>query len=471
MDFDELRDKIQGFIDQIKSKLQNGPKKEDDEGIDASGDEDQASDGETVKMVDAYGRTMISAPLEKHDDDGEDDEDDEGEKTQVQTQVTKGTTKDIQGGNEEDEAKKKRSMLIKIAAIAAIIVVGAPEVMNLLGPKEVNLEDLPPPKKRKRRKKKKKPAFFPKAAKNSKDTTSDSVPAPGRPPKVGQNKPQKEKRPFFPNAKSSKDMTADTQVTVVKSPKRPFFPKAKNATSDGAPKVASKEASVTPESAPKAAPQKISNMTDATIDSAPVAKTQIVSKMKDTTADSAPMAKPQTVSKTKDATTDSTPQKISKAAETPAKKARRGPASVSDTSQAMGIPPETPAEPLRAGEVPEVSMSDTTSDKSVARNPAQVMDDSMENEKEIEYTPPPNFERRGRGLVYNCAGKHWACVDKFSYFQCRENQVWNERNQKSHECMIRNVYASIKDCITVQTHSVSTAADTSFCDPSAEKEN
>ena len=427
MDLEQLKDKIQGFIDQIKSKLQKDSGTEEDSGDKTTVSENKTNDSKTIKMVDAFGRTVISAPLENSDDAEENPEGEEGEETRVNTQVTKDTTKDIQAESKEDEAKKKRSMLIKVAAIAAIIVVGGPEIMNLLGPEEVNLENLsPPPKKKKRRKEKKKKAFFPKA-KKSKDMTSDAQVAVAKDPK----------QPFFPKAKKPKDMTSDAQVAVAKSPKQPFFPKAKNTSADSAP-------TPTPQMPPKTA--------DATADSTPPPTPKMAPKTADATADSVPPPTPKMPPKTADATTDA-----------PIKKAKRGPASISETPAAMDIPPETPAKPLLAKEA--------SSDQAMARKPAQADEAPMESEKEIEYIAPPNYERRGRGLVYNCAGKHWACVDKFSYFQCRENQVWNERNQKPHECMTKNVYASGKDCITVQTHSINTAADTSFCELVAEEEN
>ena len=45
------------------------------------------------------------------------------------------------------------------------------------------------------------------------------------------------------------------------------------------------------------------------------------------------------------------------------------------------------------------------------------MKDKITEQK--EYIKPPSYERVGRGLVYNCAGKHWACVNKRSYFSCK----------------------------------------------------
>lgn len=44
-------------------------------------------------------------------------------------------------------------------------------------------------------------------------------------------------------------------------------------------------------------------------------------------------------------------------------------------------------------------------------------DSSSTIEKEVEATV--NYQITGRGLIYNCKGKHWACVDKANYMRCR----------------------------------------------------
>lgn len=79
------------------------------------------------------------------------------------------------------------------------------------------------------------------------------------------------------------------------------------------------------------------------------------------------------------------------------------------------------------------------------------------------YIPPPNYLRSGRGLVYNCREKHWACVDKFSYFTCFENQKWNEKNSRPSECVTRDVYASVGDCTAIQKFYVNKPEPTDFC--------
>lgn len=80
-----------------------------------------------------------------------------------------------------------------------------------------------------------------------------------------------------------------------------------------------------------------------------------------------------------------------------------------------------------------------------------------------EYVPPPKYEILGRGLIYNCKGKHWACVDKENYQVCFKNMKWNSDNGKASECVTQNVYANEDDCGKVQRYNVSTNVETSFC--------
>lgn len=80
-----------------------------------------------------------------------------------------------------------------------------------------------------------------------------------------------------------------------------------------------------------------------------------------------------------------------------------------------------------------------------------------------EYVAPPNYEYVGRGLVYNCTGKHWACVDAPSFKSCEENQSSVKYLKKKIECHPFNVYDSIKNCENMQNRLVSSSAKTNFC--------
>lgn len=78
-------------------------------------------------------------------------------------------------------------------------------------------------------------------------------------------------------------------------------------------------------------------------------------------------------------------------------------------------------------------------------------------------TPPPAYDQMGRGLVYNCKDKYWACLDKPAYVTCNKNMKWNKSKGNSNECVVSNIYGSDEDCAKVQKFNVSTNASTSFC--------
>lgn len=81
----------------------------------------------------------------------------------------------------------------------------------------------------------------------------------------------------------------------------------------------------------------------------------------------------------------------------------------------------------------------------------------------ITETPPPAYDQVGRGLVYNCKEKFWACLDKPAYVTCNKNMKWNKSKGNAAECAVSNIYASEEDCAKVQKYNVSTNASTAFC--------
>lgn len=82
---------------------------------------------------------------------------------------------------------------------------------------------------------------------------------------------------------------------------------------------------------------------------------------------------------------------------------------------------------------------------------------------EDKYTEPPTLEFSGRGLVYSCKEKFWACTNKTNYVQCNKNMKWNAANGKPTECATVNIYTSNDDCTTVQRYNISTNQPTPFC--------
>lgn len=83
--------------------------------------------------------------------------------------------------------------------------------------------------------------------------------------------------------------------------------------------------------------------------------------------------------------------------------------------------------------------------------------------EEETYTAPPDYDALGRGLVYNCKDKFWACIDKPGYITCGKNMKWNKAKGNAMECAVQNVYSSDEDCIKIQKYNVSTNQETKFC--------
>jgi hypothetical protein len=79
------------------------------------------------------------------------------------------------------------------------------------------------------------------------------------------------------------------------------------------------------------------------------------------------------------------------------------------------------------------------------------------------YITPPNYENVGRGLVYNCLGKHWACIDGPSFKICQQNKAALESQGKRKECVPDSVYQTDSGCGWVQRQKITGNAKTDFC--------
>lgn len=88
---------------------------------------------------------------------------------------------------------------------------------------------------------------------------------------------------------------------------------------------------------------------------------------------------------------------------------------------------------------------------------------AIEQSQRAQFVAPPDYERVGRGLVYNCEGRHWACVDRESYFDCQDNLKWNQQEEVALQCYPVAVYASDEDCRIVQLYNINTSESTDFC--------
>jgi hypothetical protein len=81
----------------------------------------------------------------------------------------------------------------------------------------------------------------------------------------------------------------------------------------------------------------------------------------------------------------------------------------------------------------------------------------------VKPTNPPEYDFLGRGLVYNCTGKHWACIDSVSFTKCGENYSWNTQSSNAVECYPSELYDSVEDCSVVQQFKIDNVVETKFC--------
>lgn len=109
----------------------------------------------------------------------------------------------------------------------------------------------------------------------------------------------------------------------------------------------------------------------------------------------------------------------------------------------------------------------TTSDDNLTDQILQDLEKQTKAQKPVqqktEYVSPPDYEFRGRALVYNCTGKHWACVDGPSYKACEDNSSSVKYLNKKTECHPVNIYESNRGCEIMQNRMVSSTAKTDFC--------
>ncbi|MBF0312580.1 MAG: hypothetical protein HQK52_04150 [Oligoflexia bacterium] len=77
--------------------------------------------------------------------------------------------------------------------------------------------------------------------------------------------------------------------------------------------------------------------------------------------------------------------------------------------------------------------------------------------------PAPDYDVVGKGLVYNCKKKHWACVDREQYFQCKNNLLWAINFKSKPDCVIDEVFATPEDCFEVQKLKINQLAKVSRC--------
>ncbi|MGE3608682.1 MAG: hypothetical protein AB7I27_03760 [Bacteriovoracaceae bacterium] len=124
---------------------------------------------------------------------------------------------------------------------------------------------------------------------------------------------------------------------------------------------------------------------------------------------------------------------------------------------------ESPSEDMITDEGIKTSTEEDNLTDKILQDIEKQAKDNKEVETKKEYVAPPDYDYRGRGLVYNCLGKHWACVDAPSYKICEDNSSSTKALKKAKECYPFNVYETQKGCESVQNRMVSSGAKTDFC--------
>ncbi|MBY0413288.1 MAG: hypothetical protein K2Q18_03950, partial [Bdellovibrionales bacterium] len=112
-----------------------------------------------------------------------------------------------------------------------------------------------------------------------------------------------------------------------------------------------------------------------------------------------------------------------------------------------------PSQPQQQSQMVAGSKAEPQRDTSMA---SKIVEDATE-------TAPPAYDQLGRGLVYNCKDKYWACLNKPAYLECNKNMKWNQSKGTPSECVVQDIYNSDEDCAKIQKYNVSVSTPTPFC--------
>ena len=148
------------------------------------------------------------------------------------------------------------------------------------------------------------------------------------------------------------------------------------------------------------------------------------------------------------------------------------------------VPPPAQEEPPPPAEEPEEKAPtlgeqqspDQTGDhlEDILKSPIQEtqvekqLGSSVEILKSLKIDPkktyaPPDYELKGRGLVYDCLKKRWACVDRIGYFQCARNLKSSRLKSKPPACLPKDIYFSHLHCARGQLEKIHTGKGPQKC--------
>ena len=83
--------------------------------------------------------------------------------------------------------------------------------------------------------------------------------------------------------------------------------------------------------------------------------------------------------------------------------------------------------------------------------------------KQTKRPSNPDYNRGGRGLVYNCSGGHWACLDQTAFEDCKTVAIWEKKQGRSLACVPIQVYASLDDCARAQLEKINNMSSKEIC--------
>ncbi|WP_044557660.1 hypothetical protein [Halobacteriovorax marinus] len=345
--FDDLKEKIDGLVSSVKSKLPGSKSDDDDEEY-----EDEEFDEKTEEID-------VSEKLDESDDEYDEDEDEDEE-------------------DDEDEAKAKKQKMMRLGLVAIVLVLGASILMD-------------------------------------DGAEEDELPAPAP---IARKRPKRKKKPVKKNVEKNAEKEAQ---------------------------VAKKEAAPTNES--------------------PAEETPVAQVPSENTVNEQPSenVEAESTSPSETSTEEVVVENELKLNDDSNEEQKA--AAVEPLGQ-DGFESNQDAQTPTLGEGSSDSansnddMSNALDNLTQADTPEMI--EKVVKEK-LEYQEPPNYLETGRGLVYNCTGKHWACVDQTSYINCKKNNDWSKENEKNPECFPSNVYSSFTDCRTIQIHNINTITETEFC--------
>lgn len=142
---------------------------------------------------------------------------------------------------------------------------------------------------------------------------------------------------------------------------------------------------------------------------------------------------------------------------------------VGDTAVVSGTGQVEPGLTLTDGQIGD-EVIDGAGNQDITKSILQDLEVKIQSDKkknkiigDIKPTDPPTYEINGRGLTYNCAGKHWACVDSVSFKTCEKNYAWNSSQGKAVECYPVKLFNKVENCEQTQQKKIDNVAETNFC--------